>query len=308
MRLICPNCGAQYQVDDGLIPDAGRDVQCSNCGNSWFQQPAHLDAGLADELGIEADGTPVGPAAAADAPEDETLAEDPAEMAVAGNRDAPDDRYPDDPDPDDPNPDDAAADDDEATPDGADGTPGSQPVRPVMDDSIRAILQEEAERETRARHQDAGLHTQPDLGLEAASKPAGGMRERMARLRGLDVDDRADGTAAAVAAATAAGSRRELLPDIEEINSSLRSADERDLDEARMARPDQRTGGFGTGFLIVVLVVFVAVMVYVAADRIAEWLPAAAPALRAYVAWADTLRGWLDGVAQGWLQRVGAGT
>ena len=55
MRLICPNCGAQYEVDDAVIPDAGRDVQCSNCGHTWFQQPAHLDADLAEELGEDFD-------------------------------------------------------------------------------------------------------------------------------------------------------------------------------------------------------------------------------------------------------------
>ncbi|MGJ5621471.1 zinc-ribbon domain-containing protein, partial [Sulfitobacter sp. MF3-043] len=33
MRLICPNCDAQYEV----MPTDGRDVQCSNCGQTWFQ-------------------------------------------------------------------------------------------------------------------------------------------------------------------------------------------------------------------------------------------------------------------------------
>ena len=40
MRLVCPNCGAQYEVEDRLIPRAGRDVQCSNCGHGWFQERA----------------------------------------------------------------------------------------------------------------------------------------------------------------------------------------------------------------------------------------------------------------------------
>ena len=40
MRLICPNCDAQYEVPDNVIPEAGRDVQCSDCGNTWFQGPA----------------------------------------------------------------------------------------------------------------------------------------------------------------------------------------------------------------------------------------------------------------------------
>ena len=37
MRLTCPNCSARYEVDDGMIPPEGRDVQCSNCSTTWFQ-------------------------------------------------------------------------------------------------------------------------------------------------------------------------------------------------------------------------------------------------------------------------------
>jgi predicted Zn finger-like uncharacterized protein len=36
IRLVCPNCGARYDVPADVIPDAGRDVQCSNCGHMWF--------------------------------------------------------------------------------------------------------------------------------------------------------------------------------------------------------------------------------------------------------------------------------
>ncbi|MGR3757670.1 MAG: zinc-ribbon domain-containing protein, partial [Tranquillimonas sp.] len=36
MRLVCPNCAAQYEVDPALIPEGGRDVQCSSCGETWF--------------------------------------------------------------------------------------------------------------------------------------------------------------------------------------------------------------------------------------------------------------------------------
>lgn len=43
MRLICPNCSAQYEVDDSVIPAEGRDVQCSNCGQTWFQPPAAVE-------------------------------------------------------------------------------------------------------------------------------------------------------------------------------------------------------------------------------------------------------------------------
>lgn len=47
MRLICPNCDAQYEVDPTLVPANGRDVQCSNCGKTWFQPPPQ--AGDLDE-------------------------------------------------------------------------------------------------------------------------------------------------------------------------------------------------------------------------------------------------------------------
>lgn len=39
MRLVCPNCSAQYEIDGSMIPDEGRDVQCSNCGHTWFELP-----------------------------------------------------------------------------------------------------------------------------------------------------------------------------------------------------------------------------------------------------------------------------
>jgi predicted Zn finger-like uncharacterized protein len=36
MRLICPNCKAEYEVPDGMVPAAGRHVQCAECHTRWF--------------------------------------------------------------------------------------------------------------------------------------------------------------------------------------------------------------------------------------------------------------------------------
>ncbi|MFO1144606.1 MAG: zinc-ribbon domain-containing protein [Amaricoccus sp.] len=36
MLLNCPNCHAEYDVPDGMIPAAGRHVQCSACHTRWF--------------------------------------------------------------------------------------------------------------------------------------------------------------------------------------------------------------------------------------------------------------------------------
>ena len=40
MRLICPNCSTQYDVDAAAIPDGGREVQCGVCDTVWFQPDA----------------------------------------------------------------------------------------------------------------------------------------------------------------------------------------------------------------------------------------------------------------------------
>ncbi|KAF0676434.1 zinc-ribbon domain-containing protein [Profundibacterium mesophilum] len=45
MRLICPNCTAQYEVDSAMIPDEGRDVQCSHCAHTWFQPGPNMPLG-----------------------------------------------------------------------------------------------------------------------------------------------------------------------------------------------------------------------------------------------------------------------
>lgn len=49
MRLICPNCDAQYDVADDVIPEGGRDVQCSSCAHTWFQTDKPIVAGRAPE-------------------------------------------------------------------------------------------------------------------------------------------------------------------------------------------------------------------------------------------------------------------
>ena len=44
MRLICPNCGAQYEIDVTLLPEEGRDVQCSNCRHAWYQRGPDIES------------------------------------------------------------------------------------------------------------------------------------------------------------------------------------------------------------------------------------------------------------------------
>ena len=197
MRLTCPNCGAQYEVPDEVIPTSGRDVQCSNCGDTWFQH--HADH-IPDPEDDETESWDASPETDDfdDEPEDEP--EDPPEHDTPENSldDAPDKEPRDD----------------------------TAPRRSELDPTVAGVLREEAERERAARalENTGGLETQPELGLNGgvddADKRSAEAEARMARLRGEpeqapppnDIDD-----------GPSAGTRRSLLPDIDEINSSLSS-------------------------------------------------------------------------------------
>ena len=36
MIITCPNCKKQFKIDNSLIPDEGRDLQCGSCNHIWF--------------------------------------------------------------------------------------------------------------------------------------------------------------------------------------------------------------------------------------------------------------------------------
>ncbi|WP_417267940.1 zinc-ribbon domain-containing protein [Celeribacter baekdonensis] len=307
MRLICPNCGAQYEVDARVIPDTGRDVQCSNCGHTWFQQPAHKDNDLAEELGYEVpeEATQQGDfGATPDAPGPETphfdtepepdIEAEPSPEAEPKAAPAPEIT---------PEPDvKAEADID----DGADDTDAADEDTPidearrssVLKDSVRDILRAEVEfDQTMRRPESDPLESQPDLGLEEPSQDAAkkSLRDRMARLRGLDP---ADSGIIAGSAAAVTGKRRDLLPDIEEINSTLSAASDRDDDgtvpdeDTRRARAERSS--FRTGFGLLVLLTVVLVGLYLFAPLIAQKVPSLAGVMDAYVTVANGFRAWMD--------------
>lgn len=35
-RIVCPGCGARYDLAPGAIPPAGRKVRCARCGTVWL--------------------------------------------------------------------------------------------------------------------------------------------------------------------------------------------------------------------------------------------------------------------------------
>ena len=277
MRLICPYCEAEYEVDDAAIPDIGRDVQCSNCGHAWFQLPPEI------ELALEQEDELFGASGAADPLPD---------------LDEPD------------------LDGDDAPP----PPPMTDAPKRSIDENLMAILREEAEREAAARKADTSpIETQTEMGLSAPAAAAaaaaaavvasaeqsraagvvptpanaGGLAaaaRRIAQMKGLDPD-------APPPAPPKPATRRDLLPDIEEINSSLKGAETpaiTDADGDQIGQSNAR--GFRSGFAVAILVAVLGLAAYVTAPRIVAMVPAAEGAVNAYVAAIDGARLWLDGL------------
>jgi predicted Zn finger-like uncharacterized protein len=281
MRLICPNCDAQYEVPAEVMPPEGRDVQCSNCGRTWFQEhPDHAS---------EAPTTTDDPAL-----EDEevvTVSETQDNAWTEPATDAePQQETPEEPE-------------DPEMPDG--------PARRELDPAVADVLRAEAELEAQARRNEAvAMESQPDLGLPEISEEevrrAREAKERMAKMRGEYLSEDEEAQEKMLAASTAVmGSRRDLLPDIEEINSTLRANNDRspEHDPGQTAQiEEQEKRGSRLGFSLTVAFVALLVLIYVFAPAIAQTLPPAAGMLETYVSMVDGWRAWLDTQMSGLLQ------
>jgi predicted Zn finger-like uncharacterized protein len=260
MRLICPNCGAQYEVDSSMIPDEGRDVQCSACGHTWYQLPDGAEAVAEPEIEAEPD---------IDDDIDETVEVE--ETVGIGETDPVE----------------------EAPEPVAATAPLPQKPSERLDQNILGILREEAQRETEARRaeQAEALEVQPELGLpDEAPAPRATARPEPRR---IDDEDDADDFVAAP------GSRGDLLPDIEEINSSLRPASEH-AEAAEVADPmvvaARERRGFRWGFTLMIVLAALLVIAYVFAPQIGQQAPALEPALAGYVDAANGLRDGVEGL------------
>lgn len=304
MRLTCPNCGAIYEVPDNVIPEDGRDVQCSNCAHTWFQGPAEaqIDASDTPEDTIEV--------------EEETVAAEPAQDELTEDEISPEEML------------DRLAAEEEAEsalptedheshedlPDEEDDAPAAKLPRRELDPMVREVLRAEAEYEAerRAQTDGQGLESQPELGLDQPVRkriiPADipSLREKEAK----EAAEAQAEDAPIETEETAQRSRRDLLPDVEDINSTLRTREAPKVRSVRtpgelMEDPEEvRQRGFRSGFFLTVIFALLLAMFYVKAGALSASMPAAAPALRAYVETVDTARNWLDTKARdvaGWL-------
>ena len=112
--------------------------------------------------------------------------------------------------------------------------------------------------------------------------------------------------ASMAAASTGAVTRRDLLPDIEEINSSLRSTAMRSGPPRSTENTDvQRGRGFRLGFGTVLLIAVGLALIYGHAGRIGAALPPLEGPLESYAMAVDGLRGRLDTWLRGLLDTIG---
>jgi predicted Zn finger-like uncharacterized protein len=312
MRLICPNCDAQYEVGDSAIPAGGRDVQCSNCGNTWYQLPDQAVTMSAKPIvpppikkpdveivePVEAAPIPKLKSSPPRKPKPPTVTVTEVELPPAAAE--------------------SAAVADEIT--SAAVAPTVAPVeaafdsppplqRRKLDDSVASVLREEADREAAARQADAErlsiATTEParpvadvpeiaDVSLPQVV-PAAAVDDVAAQISAVIVED--------VALAQRATKGRELLPNIEEINSTLRSAADRGSDSIEDGAEEvddlqQRRRGFRSGFSLMFLIGVLLLLGYISAPRIIQMMPAAEPYVRSYVAQVNSVRFWLDGVME----------
>lgn len=303
MRLVCPSCEAKYEVPDDAIPDSGRDVQCANCGHAWFQTRSRAVSATtplteavetpAPSVAASAAPTPEPAEAtvseAATAPPADAAAAEPSKAETSGlpsegvrtSVDAPSDTV--DPAANPPEPEELLA---------------AEALAPAVDEKVLTILREEAEREAKARRDEGRpLESQPDLGIETAPAP-----RKKAAVKKRDPEPEPGPEAAAKPAA-----RRDLLPDVEEINSTLRPSEEpvsEFVGGMPEAEPREGRGAFRAGFLLVISFAILGASIYMTAGWLSVRVPALAGPLEAYVDLIDRLRLGLDGLMQSATQLI----
>lgn len=328
MRLTCPNCGAEYDVPEGLIPPAGKHVQCTACHTRWFMRGQAREELSEDQilrkLETRGPGPKAGASAAAPIPfpvsgtvQQDTVKQDTAKQDAA-SRDAREaDVRPAKAPPDDApfnwqspvgTPRDVAAmstpGTDRAAPEVAsDGDPSDTPAGTRRGPALR--------KDTGAGGGGAGGTAAADRAgpsAKAALEPAA---ERRAEPRpsipaprrdpAQDQDasrdsDRGSGQHADRDAA----SEHDLAASRIALREAPRSAPPRlDLADGRAdgrpgtTPPSRAKRRFLPGFILALLIAGLALEIYIWRDPLADQIPAAAPVIDGYANAIDAAREWL---------------
>lgn len=178
--------------------------------------------------------------------------------------------------------------------------------RREVDPAVRDLLRQEADREERLRREEAAavVETQEEMPLDPVQSTTQSLRRELSENAEDIYGDEDDDGLANAGFEGSARPRRELFPDIEEINSTLSSTNARAGEDISAADfqaeemfPSRRRGG-RLGFGLVVLIAAAAVVTYIFAADLSELVPALAPSLSVFVEQVDNLRIWLDDTVQ----------
>ena len=270
MRLICPNCNAQYNVADDAIPQGGRDVQCSSCEKTWFQ--TRKSRILSREVSRIV-STPAPPAA-------KSTSRD------ASAHDTPQGAN--------------------STKDGPEHEPVTdKPRHRQIDPSVANILRKEAARSHGVTDYSAGgtskrRETSPEVVAET--------RKRIAQF--TEVEGSAPASASQGGTSMSGSGAKpdpRSVPEINEINAALRGRAEAkdgsgltELDKHNAARRQ----GFRRGFLIVLILMGAIVLPYVYAEQIVAQMPELSGYMATYVAVIEQLRVSLNAFTGGIIETV----
>ena len=265
-------------------------MQCSNCGKTWFQPP---EGGLAEEPLVDqapepepevAEGAAPAPAPELDAVDenaggDVDLSGLTEEAAAFFGTTSPGQAAPE------PEEDISEQDDPGQAP-----APAADLPRREIDRMVREILREEAEREIAARKAERGevIETQAEMGLDQPAVPAAAAAT--ARLRGDPVEE---------TCRTDDSLRKSMLPDVEEINSTLTATSDRPdrlTTQQDIEETIPRRSGFRIGFATMLGLATLLIVLYLSAPALGRMIPALSPVLAGYVDWANGMRLAIDGL------------
>jgi predicted Zn finger-like uncharacterized protein len=260
MRLICPNCSAEYEIPDDAIPEGGRDLQCSSCGIAWFSKLDETDS--LPQATSQAEPTQVEPKAVSDQKQPISNPR-PLGPSPALNTSA-----------------------------------NLPPLDTAVAEVLRQEAAVEVRR--RSNDGAGGVESQPDLGLDAlggtatAQRHARETRERLARIRG--VPEQASAAGSGLTTPLPETDKTADLPDLEALNSSLRQA-EGDVSMASLSNSAPafyQQAGFFAGFLFIVSIAAVLALTYSQTGLISQIVPDLSEPLEYYQMAVDQARGWLD--------------
>lgn len=278
MRLTCPNCGAEYDVPEGLVPPDGRHVQCTACHTRWFMRGRAREELSEDQILRKLETRGERPRPLDPRPEGDAHAPIPFPAPSAARADTA-------PEPPEPSREFVEVSGPAGVPDNTDDAPKPEfgAGDPVVYEEIPgdSVPLTDGPEEEKAKPVEAVLAA-PRPGLDLRPAPPSPARPAIE-------------TAAPVAARSIAEDAEPRLPALREAPRAATPRPRIEVTDTPTTpvAPERRRRRFLPGFILALLIVGLVVEIYVWRDPLAAQVPAAAPAIHGYADRVDVLREWL---------------